>query len=162
MPPDATFDPLLHAAEILGVSGLVDDHLLPNDPLRRLQLASAVSGAADGYAMVHASALAADTVLDPIEAVDEIRFHALGMGGEPTRLATMWSIWAVRQVKARLTAIRTKKPTAELEAASSILQAAHAVLSAAVHRVQANSEDAEQCVVEARNGLEGAWKLLAT
>ena len=148
--------PLRAAAKFLGVAEVVEAEPAGSEDLYRLRLATAVCGAADGYALHHASNLAKHTGDDPVDVTSELRFLCVGMAGTNTdRAALLWAIWTLRQAQARVAKVDDRASEAELVASRTALHAVHGLLSAAVQRSRGNTDAAEGCLDEARQSLAG-------
>ena len=146
--------PLRAAAELLGVVELVEAEPTTSEDLYKLRLAAAVCGAADGYALRHASTLAEGTGDDPVEIVSKLRFTSVGMAGkDPEQAALMWAIWTLRQAQTRVAQVHGHASDPELDAACAALHAVHGLLSASVHRFRGYDDDAQDCLEEARRSL---------
>ena len=146
--------PLHAAAKLLGVADLVEAEPAGSEDLYGLRLAAAVCGAADGYALRHASNLAGHTGDDPVDVVSELRFISVGMAGTSSdRAALMWTIWTLRQAQARVAKVDNWASEAELVASRAALHAVHGLLSASVQRSQGDADAAESCLDEARQSL---------
>ena len=146
--------PLRAAAKLLGVAELVEAEPAGSEGLYRLRLAAAVCGAADGYALRHASDLARHTGDDPVDVVSELRFLCVGMAGtDSDRAALLWAIWTLRQAQARVAKVNSWASEAELVASRTALHAVHGLLSASVQRSLGDTDAAEDCLDEARQSL---------
>ena len=146
--------PLRAAAKLLGVADLVEAEPAGSEDLYRLRLAAAVCGAADGYALHHASNLARYTGDDPVDVISELRFLCVGMAGtNPDRAALLWTIWTLRQAQARVAKVDNRASEAELVASRAALNAVNGLLSASVQRSRGDTDAAEDCLDEARRSL---------
>jgi hypothetical protein len=153
---------LAQAAEALGVAKLASEDLRTDDTLHQLRLAAAVLGAADAFAMVHASAMANRAGEDPIRTIETVAFQAAGMRGRnPRETGAFWSIWGLRRLQQRIAAMLEEEADDELAAVSALLDAAHALLSGFVHRTNEDSELHEACVERARIESRAALQLLS-
>jgi hypothetical protein len=162
MPETPGHERLVRAAEALGVAALVDEELLPPDPMRYLQLAAAVSGAAEAFAIVHSSALAGvDGASDPVAAMEAIAFHAGGMRGRTPRITrALWATWMLRRLQAQVRRQLSEEADQDLAAAAALLEAVHALLSAVIHRADHDGEQRAACVALARDGVDEAVAIL--
>lgn len=160
------------------------------DPRARLHLAAAVLGAVEAQVIMAASHVAADDPADPMEAVDRISFHTAGMQTrDPGVSDAMWTIWAVRRGQAHVAAMtsdgidsapHSRLDTAqgastrparapadeshsqdELISSAALLAAAHALLSAFVHRLDHNPEEQTDCLDFARSQVADVTARLA-
>ena len=159
MPEDYRFSELRGAAKALGVAGLAGDDHAREDPAYRLQLAAAVLGAADAYAMVQASMIANGDgpLIDPIEIVDRTAYRAAGMrGNNPVSSHGLWSIWTMRRLRAHLADLLRTTPNDDLIAATVLLDAVHALLSGYVYGSQGGTEERDECREVARQHIDSA------
>jgi hypothetical protein len=157
-------DKLIRAAEALEVAGLGDQTLRPEDPLRMLQLAAAIVGAAEAHAMVHASTVAADgNGTDPMNIVDMVAFQAAGMRGPNSQVTgALWAIWTLRRLQSHLAGMLDERADADLAAAAALGDGIHALLSGFVHRVNEDTDSYNKCVAQACDDVDGALSILKT
>ncbi|MHA6623112.1 hypothetical protein [Pseudonocardia sp. DLS-67] len=149
------------AAAALEVTGLVDVEPASSDLVRHLQLAAAVAGAGDAAAMRAASTLAALSPHDPVPLVDEVAFRASGRPGSGVRpTSALWAIWNLRRTRARVGVMLHGEAAPELAAASAMLDAAYAALSAYVHGTKADPDVRADCLDRARDEHASAGRIL--
>jgi hypothetical protein len=158
MNSDTYRDRLPQAAEALGVLGLADKELNSDHLIVSLQLAGAVSGAAEAVAMASASALARKDEIDPIAVIDGVAFRAAGMrGADDESTHAYWVIWLLRRAQAHLSQmLENAASDSELGITGAFFDASHALLSAFVHKRNGDQSTYNACLARARLELEAA------
>jgi len=150
------------AASALGVGHLVDTDLDPAQPLRLVQLAAAVSGRAETFALLHSSAVATGgEPVDPAAVVESVAFAAAGMrGADPIVTREFWSLWTLRRLQSQIRTTQDDADSRRLAAVGALLDAVHALLSAEIYRAGSDTEGSERSEDHAMAKVDGALGLL--
>jgi hypothetical protein len=126
-------DVLLRTIEQLGVDHLIDPGLAETDPRRRLQIASAVAGVADGQSIAYAAQVMRTSDVAALEAADDIGFRATRMLARDERTGELlWCLWTLRRLGHRLRRAQQRRPDDDVDGAAAALHVVHALLSAAL------------------------------
>ena len=124
---DERYAALVRAVEELNVLPLVDESLDRRDPRWLLQVAAAVSGAAEAQAMVRASTLEARGYHDAPRLIDNVAFRASGMqGDDPHTTSVMWSLWTLSRLQARVALLDASEGSPLSKAATTASRALYA------------------------------------